>query len=77
MYQVGIISLQFTVVFYNVMSADINECLPDAIGNTTCHHICTNSPGTYHCECHTGFRLQQDLFNCSGMSVPSIPLAAG
>ena len=38
---------------------DVNEC-----GNTTCHHECENTIGSYFCKCNDGYVLLQDNTNC-------------
>ena len=47
-------------------TADINECLPGAVGNTTCEQVCVNTPGSYHCACFLGWRLTANLITCEG-----------
>ncbi len=33
-----------------------------------CQHICVNSPGSYSCNCSTGFSLSSDGFSCQGLT---------
>jgi len=43
---------------------DINECDHN---NGGCQHVCTNTPGSYKCGCHSGFGQDlQDERNCEG-----------
>ena len=44
--------------------ADIDECLEEA---DLCHQMCTNTDGSYTCQCREGFRLEVDGRNCIGM----------
>ena len=44
--------------------ADIDECLEEA---DSCHHMCTNTNGSYTCQCLQGFRLEVDGLSCIGM----------
>ncbi|KAG2461737.1 MATN4 protein, partial [Polypterus senegalus] len=34
-----------------------------------CQHICVSTPGSYHCECNPGYKLNEDGKTCSGMLV--------
>ena len=43
--------------------ADVNECLND---NAGCNHMCENTPGSYHCICNKGFKLDEDEHTCIG-----------
>ena len=40
---------------------DINEC---QISNGGCAHACTNTDGSYYCECYTGYILQPSQHDC-------------
>lgn len=42
---------------------DINECTPNG-GKGPCSHICKNKPGSYDCECPTGYYLTSDSQTC-------------
>ena len=44
--------------------ADINECI---LNSDDCAHICTNTIGSYHCICRTGYRLAADRHTCEGI----------
>ncbi|XP_043927051.1 growth arrest-specific protein 6 isoform X1 [Protopterus annectens] len=40
---------------------DIDEC---QVNNGSCHHICKNKPGSYHCLCQNGYFLLPDNKTC-------------
>uniref|UniRef100_A0A3B4XQX7 Fibulin 2 n=1 Tax=Seriola lalandi dorsalis TaxID=1841481 RepID=A0A3B4XQX7_SERLL len=42
---------------------DMDECL--IYEGKICHHRCVNTPGSYRCECFTGYVLQEDAFSCA------------
>ena len=56
---------------------DIDECANDftdgsADGSTEgsqngCNHICTNTNGSFYCECFSGYQLSDDMRTCVGM----------
>ncbi|XP_076320907.1 epidermal growth factor-like protein 8 isoform X1 [Tachypleus tridentatus] len=48
---------------------DINECEQD---ENVCDHQCVNNLGSYHCDCHKGFKLLSDGKSCK-MSLNRIP----
>ena len=50
----------FTCVF---VSSDKNECTD---GTAKCIQTCINTPGSFHCECNTGFVLNSDGATCDG-----------
>ncbi|XP_078349353.1 uncharacterized protein LOC144634311 isoform X2 [Oculina patagonica] len=39
---------------------DINECENADV----CDHVCTNTEGNYHCQCHGGYKLADDGRSC-------------
>ena len=41
---------------------DINECESNQNG---CEQLCFNVPGSYSCDCHYGFRLDENRRSCS------------
>ncbi|KAI8494281.1 hypothetical protein Bbelb_280410 [Branchiostoma belcheri] len=41
--------------------SDIDEC---SAANGGCDHVCTNTMGTFHCSCVTGFNLNADELSC-------------
>ena len=43
---------------------DINEC---AVNNGDCEQLCNNSIGSYWCSCVTGYTLDTNYRNCSGV----------
>ena len=45
------------------MHADINECN----SSNACQHTCVNTPGSYMCQCNTGYRLNGDGRTCAGI----------
>ena len=45
-----------------ILFTDINECLDS---NGGCSHNCTNTVGSYYCECASGFILQPNNHNCT------------
>ena len=45
------------------MHLDINECDQN---NGKCNQICVNEVGSYHCECKSGYQLDQAGFSCNG-----------
>ncbi|KAI8771823.1 bone morphogenetic protein 1 [Biomphalaria glabrata] len=47
----------FTATFMT----DKDECI---VNNGGCQHICKNTIGSYHCACHSGFSLHEDLHGC-------------
>ena len=44
---------------------DIDECSDRTTEN--CTQICTNTNGSFICECNTGFQLDNDGVTCNGM----------
>lgn len=42
---------------------DINECIE---GFSTCSQICTNTNGSYTCNCMNGYTLNSDDHLCTG-----------
>ena len=43
---------------------DFNECMED---NGGCSQICTNSPGSFECECHDGYHFfANSTTHCTG-----------
>ena len=42
---------------------DINECLID---NGGCSYTCTNTLGSYTCDCSTGYSFDPIEMNCTG-----------
>ena len=50
---------------------DINEC----DGYNDCHQMCTNTNGSYYCNCNTGLSLAADNRTCTGYNFMSIHYA--
>ena len=58
------------------LSTDIDECANDytdgsADGSTEgsqngCNQICTNTNGSFFCECFSGYQLSDDTVTCVG-----------
>ncbi|XP_064384249.1 uncharacterized protein LOC135333252 isoform X3 [Halichondria panicea] len=44
---------------------DIDEC---SLNANLCHQICTNTDGSYTCECNEGYQLMDDGFNCEDIN---------
>ena len=44
---------------------DINECME---GNDSCIQNCTNTDGSYMCNCSSGYRLNNDGYSCNGIA---------
>jgi len=44
--------------------ADRNECTESTNGGCSAHSSCKNTPGSYECPCHTGYKLQGSI--CAG-----------
>ena len=42
----------------------MNECKDD---NGGCEHACRDTPHDFECSCNTGYSLNNDGFNCTGM----------
>ena len=45
------------------ITIDINECNTN---NGGCDDSCTNTVGSYYCQCDTGYTLQSNGHTCSG-----------
>ena len=64
-------------------STDIDECANDFIdvsadGSTEgsqngCNHICTNTNGSFYCDCFNGYQLSDDFMTCVGMWIQTSP----
>ena len=62
--KVSCISILFVrFLIHHWSPIDINECLN---GMASCHQVCVNDVGSYHCACFTGFELNADNTTCSG-----------
>ena len=54
------ISIQATLI-----PSDVNEC---TVNNGGCQQRCVNTPGSFRCECNSGYSLNSDKRTCSGES---------
>ncbi|XP_027145521.1 LOW QUALITY PROTEIN: complement C1r-A subcomponent-like [Larimichthys crocea] len=46
---------------------DVDECSKPDPGDGSgplCTQICVNTPGSYHCSCHNGYKLHLDQYTC-------------
>ena len=48
-----------------VFLTDIEKVLYDFLNR--CNQICTNTIGSFICECNPGYQLNDDLITCSGI----------
>jgi len=46
---------------YHVVLSDVNEC--DTASTCTDIQTCTNTPGSYTCNCKAGYRMTGDTCN--------------
>ena len=53
-----------------LIPTDINECLID---NGGCVYTCTNTPGSFTCDCSTGYNYDPIEMNCTGEYLTNIP----
>lgn len=60
-------ALTLLSLFFSVFFSDIDECVN---GNKTCKQLCTNTPGSFICSCHSGFQLHIDKQSCVGWYKP-------
>ena len=56
----------YCLLFYGMYMflTDIHECSVTANGG--CEQVCTNTIGSFFCECTDGFELDENTFNCTG-----------
>ena len=45
---------------------DTNECL---LNNGGCTQLCTNTIGSYHCDCRSGYQLNDNEISCNGQYI--------
>lgn len=50
----------FSVV---LLITDVNECM---INNGGCEQLCVNTRGSYYCDCHEGFIMDNATNKCLG-----------
>ena len=48
---------------------EINECSEN---RDNCGQLCLNTPGSYSCDCRTGYRLHSDGATCNGILSPAL-----
>ena len=48
---------------------DVNECM---LGSSNCTQVCTNTIGSYLCDCNTGYIVGTDNATCNGKTSISI-----
>ena len=51
------------------VGVDVNECQDN---NGDCQHDCVNTPGSFYCSCHDGYRLQGSNNTCRGRWVACV-----
>ena len=51
------------IVDYVATFADVDECTN---GNGMCEMECSNTPGSYHCNCWPGYQLSLNMRDCVG-----------
>ena len=47
-----------------MLLVDVDEC---SLGTAGCDQLCTNSIGSYTCDCNVGYYLLDDGHNCTGV----------
>ena len=47
-----------------LVTTDIDECTE--CHNAGCEQVCINTIGDFLCDCWIGYRLTEDLYNCTG-----------
>ena len=52
-----------------ILFLDINECDPSLV---LCEHLCTNSNGSFTCDCQPGYSITIDQLSCLGKSTNTI-----
>ena len=61
------ITVLVTFIMSNIKTydlIDINECDTD---NGGCEHNCTNTLGSYQCQCREGYEMNNNEKNCTGI----------
>ena len=56
-----ILQLTLLQVYVFLPNSDVNEC---STSNGGCHHVCTNSAGSFQCSCNSGYSLAADGTTC-------------
>ena len=67
--------ISISIIF--CLSTDIDECANDSSdvsddgsaegSQNVCNQICTNTNGSFYCECFHGYQLSDDFMTCVGM----------
>ena len=52
------------VHYLTLHGIDIDECASST--SNGCEHFCTNSAGSYECNCLVGYQLGSDAKSCAG-----------
>ncbi|XP_061468527.1 nidogen-2 [Rhineura floridana] len=55
---------------------DVNEC-GEGLNRCSQESVCVNTPGSYRCECPSGYQLADDRTTCVVIAMPSNPCADG
>lgn len=53
-------------LWFHSIYTDTNEC---GSSNGGCDQVCTNTVGSYYCQCDKGYSLNADIHTCDGMYV--------
>ena len=51
-------------MYIYILIIDINECV---LNIDLCEHTCTNTVDSYQCSCNTGYHLESNGYNCTGI----------
>ena len=49
---------------FSYICKDIDECISN---NGNCEQLCNNFNGSYSCSCNSGYQLDQNQRNCTGI----------
>ena len=55
---------KYIIILYTFVYLDIDEC---SDGTDDCSQTCTNTDGSFTCECNSGYLLDVDGTSCNGM----------
>ncbi|XP_072842973.2 nidogen-2 isoform X1 [Pogona vitticeps] len=55
---------------------DVNEC-SEGLSRCSPESVCVNTPGSYRCECASGYQLAADRVTCVGLTPPPNPCEEG
>ena len=59
------LKLKLHLPLFSIFNVDIDECLAGTC-NTSSGAMCTNTPGSYKCSCHIGFKFDITGQFCMG-----------